>query len=76
MMTPISVADSAGHMNVQTVGRGSGWVFRDGGVTPITWVKDSRTARTKLLDATGADVPLNAGNTWYSVVPTGKVVSF
>ena len=59
-----------------TVGRGTGWVIRDGGVVPITWVKDSHAARTKLLDAAGAEVPLNAGNTWYEIIPIGKNVSF
>jgi hypothetical protein len=75
-MTNVAVADSYGHMNVTSVGRGNGWVLRDGDAVPITWVKDSNTARTKLLDAKGQDVPLNAGNTWYEVVPIGKTVSF
>jgi hypothetical protein len=61
---------------MKTVGRGQGWVMRDGDVVPITWVKDSHSARTKLLDAAGKDVPLDPGNTWYSIVPTGKTVSF
>ncbi len=59
-----------------TVGRGQGWVLRDGDAIAVTWVKDAHNARTKLLDATGAEVPLDAGNTWYSIVPVGKNVSF
>ncbi len=61
---------------MQTVGRGQGWVLRDGDAIPCTWVKDSHNARTKLLDASGAEIPLDAGNTWYSIVPVGKNVSF
>jgi hypothetical protein len=61
---------------MQTAGRGQGWVLRDGDVVPVTWSKDSHSARTRLLDATGADVPLDAGNTWYEIVPAGNVVSF
>jgi len=59
-----------------TVGRGQGVVFHDGEAIPCTWVKDSRNARTKLLDANGADIPLDAGNTWYSIVPQGKTVGY
>jgi hypothetical protein len=59
-----------------TVGRGEGIVFRDGDAIPVTWVKASRTARTQLLDATGKDVALNAGNTWYSIVPVGNAVTY
>jgi hypothetical protein len=61
---------------MQTVGRGQGWVLRDGDAVPVTWVKDSRTARTQLLDASGKDVPLDAGNSWYAIVPQGNSVSF
>jgi hypothetical protein len=61
---------------MQTVGTGQGWVMRDGDVIPCTWSKDSHSARTKLLDASGKDIPLDAGNTWYSIVPVGKNVSF
>jgi hypothetical protein len=59
-----------------TVGRGQGWVLRDGDVVPVTWVKDSHNARTQLIGADGKDVPLNPGNTWYEIVPTDKSVSF
>jgi len=61
---------------MQTVGRGQGIVFRDGQAIPCTWVKDSRTSRTQLLDASGKDIPLDAGNTWYSIVPVGKTVTY
>jgi len=61
---------------MQTVGRGTGWVMRDGDAVACTWVKDSHTARTKLLDASGAEIPLDAGNTWYAIVPVGNNVSF
>ncbi len=61
---------------MQTVGTGQGWVMRDGDVVPVTWSKDSHTSRTKLLDANGNDVPLDPGNTWYSIVPIGKSVTY
>lgn len=61
---------------MQTVGQGKALVFRDGDVIVGTWNKAAHNARTKLLDATGAEIPLNAGNTWYSVIPTGNSVTF
>ncbi len=59
-----------------TVGRGQGVVFRDGEAIPCTWVKTSRASRTQLLDAAGANIPLDAGNTWYSIVPQGNTVTY
>lgn len=61
---------------MQTVGKGQGWVLRDGDAVAVTWSKDSHSARTKLLDATGTDVPLDPGNTWYEIIPVGNSVSF
>lgn len=61
---------------MNTPGSGQALVFRDGGVVAGTWSKTTHSERTRLLDAAGKDIPLNAGNTWYSVVPTGKTVTY
>ena len=61
---------------MKTVGTGKAIVFRDGNAIEGTWSKSSHTARTELLDASGQAIPLNAGNTWYSIVPTDKVVGY
>lgn len=73
---PTRILDSAGHVGMTTVGRGQGIVFRDGQAIAATWVKESRNARTKLLDTNGNEIPLNVGNTWYSIVPVGRTVSY
>ncbi|HSX41135.1 MAG TPA: DUF3048 domain-containing protein [Candidatus Saccharimonadales bacterium] len=59
-----------------TPGSGKAIVFTDGGAVEGTWSKAAHGERTKLLDAAGKDIPLNAGNTWYSIVPTDKTVSY
>jgi hypothetical protein len=61
---------------MQTVGQGQGWVCRDGDCVAVTWKKDSDGARTQLIGPDGKDTPLDAGNTWYSIVPVGKTISF
>ncbi len=57
-------------------GSGRAIVFRDGLAIPGTWHKSSHTSRTRLVDDAGKDIPLNRGNTWYSIVPTDKTVSY
>ncbi|MBW3537999.1 DUF3048 domain-containing protein [Candidatus Parcubacteria bacterium] len=59
-----------------TPGSGQAVVFRDGGAVTGTWSKASHRERTVLKDTTGAEIPLNAGNTWYSIVPVGRSVSY
>ncbi len=59
-----------------TPGSGQAVVVRDGTAITGTWSKASHTSRTALLDAGGKPIPLNAGNTWYSVVPTDKTATY
>jgi hypothetical protein len=59
-----------------TPGGGRAIVFRDGQAIEGTWQKAAHTDRTKLVDASGKEIPLNKGNTWYSIVPTNKTVSY
>jgi hypothetical protein len=60
---------------MKTVGSGPGWVCEDGTCTAVTWQKDSHNARTKLIGPDGKDMSLDAGNTWYEIVPVGKSVT-
>lgn len=59
-----------------TPGNGNALVFKDGTVVAGTWAKGSHQERTKVIDAAGEEIPLNKGNTWYSIVPTTKTVSY
>jgi hypothetical protein len=61
---------------MQTVGSGKALVFMDGDVVVGTWHKASHNARTTLTDANGTEIPLDVGNTWYSIVPTGNNVTY
>lgn len=59
-----------------TPGSGQALVFKNGGVTTGTWNKTAHTARTSLTDTAGAEIPLNVGNTWYSIVPDTLTVGY
>ncbi len=61
---------------MQTTGQGKAIVLRDGTAVVGTWKKSANASRTELLDANGAAIPLDAGNTWYEIVPTGNNVSY
>ncbi len=60
----------------QTVGTGTGIIFTDGVATEITWSKPNDSARTKFLDTSGKEVALNRGQTWVTVIPLEKTVSY
>ena len=63
-------------LDITTLGSGKMLLFRDGTVTEGTWKKDSNTARTKFLDASGNDLALNPGQIWIDVVPNDTVVTY
>ncbi|HEX7260145.1 MAG TPA: DUF3048 domain-containing protein [Candidatus Saccharimonadia bacterium] len=68
--------DATGHAILGILGSNKVLVFRDGGVIEGTWAKASYPERTKLVDTAGKEIPLNKGNTWFSIVPEDRPVSF
>ena len=57
------------HLLYQTIGKGEGYLMRDGYAAPIVWEKSGRNARTKFKDAQGQELSLSPGKIWISVVP-------
>ncbi|TSC94827.1 MAG: Uncharacterized protein Athens101428_168 [Candidatus Berkelbacteria bacterium Athens1014_28] len=54
---------------MDTVGNGSASVFQDGAEIKATWKKDNSSSRTRFFNkATGAEIELNAGQTWIEVI--------
>ena len=65
-----------GHLLYGTTGSGKALIFQDGKAVEGKWVKDSRTARTKFLDAKGKEVELVRGLVWIETIPVGSDVSY
>ena len=63
--------DPSGHgrLFMDTTGSGPCKIFLNGTVVDCTWKKDSRTARTKFVDAAGKEVALNRGKIWVEITP-------
>ncbi|HUC19973.1 MAG TPA: DUF3048 domain-containing protein [Candidatus Polarisedimenticolaceae bacterium] len=68
--------DSTGHAIIGLLGTGKTVVLRDGGSVEGTWSKATYEQRTKLLDPAGKEIPLNKGNTWFSIVPDSRPISY
>lgn len=63
--------DRDGHVLYTTEGGGNAVVLLDGRAVQATWRKDGRDGRTRYYDEAGQEVPLNRGNTWVELLPTG-----
>jgi hypothetical protein len=61
---------------VGSIGSGRAVIFREGHRTEGTWSKKYQIAPTRLLDASGTEIPLVIGNTFFQIVPPGTKVSF
>jgi hypothetical protein len=60
------------HVLYDLEGTGKALVLLDGRAITATWQKDSRTGRTRYLDAEGREIPLNRGTTWVELLPAGQ----
>jgi hypothetical protein len=56
----------------ETVGSGRVWIFRDGAMVTGTWRRASISSPLRLVDATGATIPLHPGRTWVELLPHGS----
>lgn len=61
---------------IQTIGTGSGYIFQDGTVTPITWEKKTKKTPLSFRDTTGTTIALNRGQTWIAAVPNYMEVTW
>lgn len=64
------------HMLYDNIGTGDILVFQNGDVIKGTWEKDDRTARTKYMDAKGAEIKFVRGTIWIEGVPTGNDIKY
>lgn len=68
--------DELKHMLYTTIGKGKALIFQNGDATEAAWSKESRTARTKFTDKTGAEVKFVRGPIWIEVLETGSKVEY
>jgi hypothetical protein len=72
------VEDSLGSRSIQIDlhGRGRAVVFRDGQAFDVQWAREDPNAMLRLVDASGKDVPLKTGHTFFEIVPTELNLTF
>jgi hypothetical protein len=69
------VIDRAGHSSYVDTGSGPMYLFQDGTVVSGTWNKADQASMFVFKDAAGNVIPLNAGQTWLTVVGAANNVS-
>lgn len=76
-MVPTGIVDVAGNPTPgwEVVGSGRVVVVRDGVALEGTWSRDNASVPIRLTDATGADISLRPGETWWSLLPEGRSVT-
>lgn len=56
---------------VEMTGSGAAQIYRDGVKQDVTWSRPTLTDFFKFTDASGTEVPLKPGNTWFELAPLG-----
>lgn len=62
--------------SINALGSGEALVFKDGTVKKATWKQQNYTQRIMIVDDSGAEVPMNRGDTWFSAIPGGKSATY
>lgn len=64
------------HSQYGSIGSGQAFIFQDGTVTEATWAKADVAGPLTLKDAAGADIQLNAGQTWLTALSGANLVTY
>ncbi len=59
-----------------TTGSGDATIFQNGGVIAAHWSRENVNSELKFTDANGEEIKLNRGQTWISLYPSNKSVSW
>jgi len=73
---PARVLDSLGDLAMNVYGTFPAVLVRDGHATTASWVAPGPTIMPQLLDPSGDDVPLAAGQIYVEVLPQGGTLRF
>ncbi|USN97127.1 MAG: DUF3048 domain-containing protein [Candidatus Nomurabacteria bacterium] len=70
------VQEDGSRYSYATIGSGEAVVFQDGIATPATWTKVDQKSQIKLKDSSGAEIKLNRGKTWFTVLDSRGKLSY
>lgn len=70
------VIDAIGRKQIDTIGSGNVFIFRNGKIFEGEWFKESRKDRTQWYDENGDIIPLQAGKIWVEVLPDNREVEW
>lgn len=76
MVTDVSILDSVGRRQIDTIGTGVAFMFQDGHVIEGTWKKTTENQRVRFSDDSGTEIVLNAGTTWIEVIASEDALAF
>lgn len=70
------IASDGQHTEYGTTGSGTVYIFEDGLIKEGTWLKADRKGQFTFKGADGADIKLNAGQTWLTMVDSPSSVAY
>ena len=74
---PVARSGSAeGYADYRTTGEGEACIFQNGTVITARWQRNSENDELRFIDDNGEDIPLNRGQVWISIYPSGNSVSW
>ena len=73
--TSIKIQDDIGHLKINLLGEGEGYIISKGKIKNISWKKKNEESSTELVDNNGKPIPLSTGKTiWHIIDSNNKVL--
>ncbi len=76
MVMPYGIESDGHHSEYGTSGKGTAFIFQDGGVTKAVWHKKNRATQLSFTDSKGKPILLDPGQTWLVAVGASNMVSY
>jgi hypothetical protein len=70
------VQEDGSRYSYKTIGTGTAVIFQDGNAQEVTWQKKDQASQLKFIDASGAEVKLNRGQTWITAIGDASKLSY
>lgn len=70
------IATNLGHLDLDIVGEGKAYLFKNGNSLEVSWIKKSPSARLEIYDLEGKEITLSPGRTWITIITDSKKLFF
>ena len=71
-----AITTKLGHLDLDIVGEGKAYLFKNGNSLEASWIKKSPSTRLEIYDLEGKEITLNPGRIWITIITDSKKLAY